>query len=178
MKFDSYVFLSKVFLFKNLSEESLREILSKTNTQIKKYSRKEEIYSPSSYESNLCFIINGECSVERIKCDGGSLPLNTLRPCQSFGIMTILSPDGEFPTRVIAKKETEILLISKDDTLRLINSYPAVAMNVIRFLSQKISFLNEKVATFSSPTVEEKLSNYILSEYKKSGKREICFMWQ
>ena len=48
-------------------------------------------------------------------------------------------------------------------------------MNVIKFMSKKIRFLNEKVATFSSPTVEEKLCNYILAEYKKYGEREICF---
>lgn len=175
MKFDTYEFLSKVFLFENISEQKLKNILLLLEPQVRKYARNEEIYSPGTSESDLCFVISGECSVERIKNDGLAIPLNSLKPFQSFGIMTILSPEGEFPTRVVAKKNTEILSISKSDTLGLINTYPEIAMNVINFLSGKIRFLNKKIATFSSPSVEEKLSNYILAEYKASGKSEISF---
>ncbi|MBE6643904.1 MAG: Crp/Fnr family transcriptional regulator [Ruminococcaceae bacterium] len=175
MKNNLIEFLTDVFLFSNVSQEKIIEILNGITPEIKKYSRKDEIYTPHDYEHKLCFILSGECTVERVRCDGNSVPLNTLKKGQSFGIMTILSCEEEFPTRVVAKRDSEILFISKTDTLRLIQTYPNIAMNVINFLAKKISFLNTKVATFSSSTVEAKLSNYILSECKKQMSAEISF---
>ena len=54
----------------------------------------------------------------------------------------------------------------------MIESSSAVAMNVIRFLAGKIDFLNQKIATFSSDTVEDKLANFLLNEHKKHGSNE------
>lgn len=178
MKKEICDFLSTVFLFQGVKKEIIADIIKKITPEIKLYARREKIYTPSDYEHKVGFIIRGECTVERIKGDGNSVPLNTLKTGQSFGIMTILSCDDEFPTRVIAKRETEILFLSKDDTLNLINGYPRIAMNVISFLSKKICFLNSKIATFSSASVEEKLSNYILSEYKRLGSDTIPFNCQ
>ena len=178
MKKDLSEFLSTVFLFKDVKKEAIADIINKIAPEIKLYGHKDEIYTPDDYEHKLGFIIKGECTVERIKNDGNSVPLNTLKSSQSFGIMTILSCEDEFPTRVVAKRESEILFISKSDTMMLIKAYPQIAMNVISFLSRKISFLNSKIATFSSATVEEKLSNYIFAEYKKLGTDAIPFNCQ
>ena len=178
MKKELCDFLSSVFLFNEVSRETVADILKTITPEIKLYAHKEEIYTPLDYEHKIGFLIKGECTVERIKNDGNSVPLNTLKPGQSFGIMTVLSCDEEFPTRIVAKRESEILFISKEDALKLINSYPKIAMNVISFLTKKICFLNSKIATFSSATVEEKLSNYILSEYKRIDSEVIPFNCQ
>ena len=175
MKVELCDFLSDVFLFSGIAQKEISSIIKDITPEIKSYTHKNEIYTPDDYEHKLCFILSGECTVERVKCDGNSVPLNTLRRGQSFGIMTILSCEDEFPTRVVAKRDSPILFISKEDTLYLINSYPKIAMNVISFLSKKVCFLNSKIATFSSATVEEKLSNYILSEYKRLKSTVIPF---
>lgn len=175
MRKNIYNFLANVFLFRNLPPETVEEAVKTINTEIKTFLPKECIYTPEDYEHKLCFIISGECAVERVRCDGGSIPLNLLRSGQSFGIMTILSIDEEFPTRVIAKKRSDILFISKEDALSLIRRYPEIAMNVIGFLANKITFLNQKIATFSSGNVEEKLANFILAEKKRQKSDVISF---
>ena len=175
MKNNLHDFLSCVFLFRGVDDKTLASVLKSITTEIKPYAHKDEIYTPSDYEHKLGFILDGECTVERVKGDGNSVPLNSLKKGDSFGIMAILSCEDEFPTRIVAKRNSEILFISKEDTLKIINKYPEIAMNVISFLANKISFLNGKIATFSSSSVEEKLSNYILSEYKKHKSDSIPF---
>ena len=162
-------FLSGVFLFQNVKTETLVDILQEISPEVKKYSHKEVIYTPNQYEKKIGFVISGECSVDRIKSDGSSVPLNTLKPGSSFGIMAILSSEEEFPTRITAIKASQILFISECDFLMLLKKHSQVAMNVICFLADKISFLNHKIATFASDSVEEKLSNYIFDKYKKFG---------
>ena len=175
MKFEILNFLSQVFLFNNVCEQDLNEIIKTISPEIIEYEPKAEIYTPNAYEHKIGFIVNGECAVERIKNDGNAVPLNTLRSGDSFGIMTVLSCSDEFPTKVVAKKKSRIVFITKKDTLYLINQHSQIAMNVISFLAKKIEFLNNKVATFSSDTVEEKLANFIFLEYKKRNSVEFPF---
>jgi hypothetical protein len=40
---------------------------------------------------------------------------------------------------------------------------------LIEFLTEKIEFLNKKIATFSSDSVEEKLASYLLMKSEKLG---------
>ena len=43
---------------------------------------------------------------------------------------------------------------------------PQIAFNIITFMANRIGFLNGKISTFSADNVEQKLANYILSEYR------------
>ena len=57
----------------------------------------------------------------------------------------------------------------------LAKRYPTVSLNIINFLVGRISFLNDKIATFSGSTVEEKLASYILYRRKVMGENEFPF---
>ena len=168
-------FLLKTFLFNSMDRDSAADIISRLDYEVKLFSHKESIYTPSQYEKKLGFIVYGDCIVEKLKADGSTVPLNILRSGDSFGILAVLSGDNEYPTQIIASHNSEILFISQKDLLSLINSYSSVAMNVITFLTKKIQFLNNKVFTFSSDTVEQKLASYILVEYKKRLTNEFSF---
>jgi len=178
MKFNLIDFLSEVFLFRSLSRETLNEIISEISPQIKEFSHKEAIYSPNDYEKKVGFIANGECVVEQLKNDGKTVPLNLLRVSDSFGIMAVLSDEPEFPTRVSAVKDTTVVFITKEKLLSVLERYPAVSVNLIYFLTEKISFLNKKISTFTSDTVEDKLSKFVLEEYRRLNSSEIPFNCQ
>lgn len=165
--------LPECFLFAGLSKDSQNEILCKITKEIKCYSAKEIIYSPNDFEKKIGIVISGECLIERVKSDGTHIPLNVAKSTDSFGIVAVLTETEEFPTQITAKKNTKILYVTKDELNKLIEQYPAVAKNVITFLSKKVVFLNSKIATFSSGTVEEKLASFILSEYTKTKKTEL-----
>ncbi len=162
-------FFSQTFLFKSIPKEKIENILANINPTITAYDRKKVIYSPEQYERRLGFVIRGECYIERIKNDGCAVPLNTVRAGRSFGIVSVISDTDEFPTRITASRDSEIVYLSKSDVVYIINKYPSVAHNIIHFLTDKVLFLNSKIATFSSDSVLEKLKSYLLSEYKKFG---------
>ena len=174
MKEDMIEFLSEVFLFQGISKEEIRLLFSDITTAIAEYRKGENIFLPEHKEEKIGFILSGECLVERVKTDGDAIPLNTLTKYGSFGILSILSVD-DYPTRIKASKDTRVLFINKKDALGLMENSSAVAMNVIKFLSNKIGFLNKKIATFSSDTVLQKLARHIYSLYQKSSSPLISF---
>ena len=141
MKFDLVDFLSGVFLFKSVDSESLGKITEELSPEIKEFSHKENIYSPNDYEKKVGFIVSGECVVEQLKYEDKAVPLNVLFPGDSFGIMAVLSDEPEFPTRVRALKDSRVVFITREKLLAVLEKSPTVSMNLICFLTEKITFL-------------------------------------
>lgn len=136
------------------------------------FERGEIIYSPRSYQRKIGFVVSGECEVCREKHDGGRVKLNTLSQGQSFGISTVFSSE-DFPTLIYATRRVEIVFITQGELEKLIDAIPAVALNIIKFQSDRITFLNKKIETFSAGSVEDKLACFILDEYRKFGERDL-----
>ena len=178
MKYEIIDVLSNVFLFNSVRRDTLSAIISDISPEIIEFHHREIIYSPTDYQKKIGFIACGECKVERVKADEKTVPLNLLKASDSFGIMAVLSDEEEFPTLITAVKDSTVIFITKDELLSVLKKYPTVAMNLIYFLSKKISFLNKKISTFTSDTVEDKLANLLLQEYKSSECVEIPFNCQ
>ena len=167
-------FFTNTFLFKNISDEKMEAILKTIKVEERNYQKGEKIYSPDEFYRKVCFIYQGECVVCR-QTNGSTIPLNNATKYDSFGILTCFSDCDDFPTVVTAKTACTILFIYADDLGKLIEQNSTISLNIITFLTQKINFLNDKIAAFSGGNIEEKLASYILSLVKKYNSLEFVF---
>ena len=168
-------FVSGLFLFRGIEPSKTDLLLKKIKPEIKSYLRTEKIYTPTDFYEKVGFVISGKCEVRRPDTPERHVTINTLNPGDPFGILAIFGERELFPTEIYATKNTSVLFIKKEDILWLIRQNGDVAINVITFMSTRISFLNEKIATFSGSTVEMKLASHLLSRYQKSGTLEFPF---
>ena len=171
MNKEHYVFITKLFPFRDLKEKQLDAIFNDASVDIKTFVKDSVIYAPDSYEKRVGFVIDGECSVERKRSDGDKMTLNTLTKFSSFGIMAVLSGKDEYPTIIRAARTSTVMFIDGDDMIAIIKKYPTVAMNVMRFLADRVSFLNEKINTLSEKSTLSRLANHLLRCYKTGGER-------
>ena len=162
-------FASSRFLFEGISDTVIEGILDSPGVELRSFTRGETIYSPTEYEKKLGFVASGKCEVKITKNDSPPTVLNTLGIRDAFGVLAVFSDCTEYPTEIIASKNSEILFISKEWALSLVNKYPEIAMNVIRFLSGRISYLNNQLATFSGTRVEHRLASYLFRLYQNHG---------
>lgn len=162
-------FFKQTFLFRNIDDAEIRRFISCAEPQIRCFERGDQIFTPECFEKKLGFVISGECEVRRMHEDTSCLILNALKKYDSFGIISIFSNTAEYPSYIYASRKCEVCFIKSEDLIRLIESDKRVALNLINFLTTKIEFLNEKIRTFASVSVEKKLASYLLSEYKKNG---------
>ncbi len=169
MKTDTinFDFFEKIFIFKSIAPEAISQLLPKLDIRVRTFEKGDIIYSPEKFECELGFVVDGECSVCRIRNNGSLLPLNLLHKSDSFGITAVFSDEEAFPTVIYAKKATKVVFISKKSLIDTLNGNPEVAMNIISFLTNRIEFLNKKIATLSSCGCEEKLARLLLSESVK-----------
>lgn len=167
--------LRSSFLFCDLDDDEFESALSLLEPEINEYVRGETIFSPEMYSKKIGFVISGECEV--LKCHESSrdIKLKTVSPSGSFGIIGAISDSAEYPTTVRAKKSTTVLFLTRDDLYCLIEHYHKISLCVIRFLADRIHFLNEKIATFSSADVVKKLSSYLVCLYHSAADTKIPF---
>ena len=156
------------FLFKGLSDAEISDLVRRISPKIEEFPRGSTVCSKDTSDKEIGLIIEGKCEVRHTRSDGNVVVINVLKEGGSFGVLSAFS-DNEFPTEIVAVKNSRIALFKKEDVVFLIKSKGEIALNLIDFLVNRIEFLNEKIQTFSGGSVEQKLSSYLLSESKTKG---------
>lgn len=158
--------LSNFFLFRDLDQKTIEHILFNYPPEIIFFKRGEIVFPTIRKSDGVGIVLEGKCEVRRTRCDSNNVVLNVLAPYDSFGILSVFSND-KFPTDIFASTNSKIMFFTKDQIIEIVNNYSQISMNLIQFLANRVSFLNEKIATFSESTVEKKLALYILNEVNK-----------
>ncbi len=158
-----------VFLFDGIPDNILGRVLEKYPPEIREYKKGDLILSEENNSHTVGFLLLGECEVRRKRPSGNDVILNILKRSESFGILSVFSDNDGYPTEIFARKNTAVLFFTREDILSMIKDHPEISMNIIRFLTERIQFLNKKITAFSGGSVEEKLSAYLYSEYEIRG---------
>ena len=156
--------LAQSFLFKGIAPENVALILKNISLLIQAYEKDETICSPTNFERRIGIVVSGRCKVCQTRSSDEYVVINSLSRGQSFGVVSVLTNAEKFPTHIIACKQTKIVFLDSDTVHTLIESNTQIAKNIISFLAERIAFLNNKVSTFSSGSVEEKLAKFLVSQ--------------
>ncbi len=169
------IFLMNTFLFDGLSNDERMRLINILPVIKVQYFRGDVIYSPSGFERRIGFVYDGECAVTSPSSQDSQVTFNRLKAGASFGVTTLFSEKNEFPTVVLAKTNCSVLFIEFEQIQQLIEQNKQIALNIMRFMTNRIEFLNERIASFSAGTVERKLVAYILENIKRTDELEFCF---
>ncbi|MBQ3866788.1 MAG: Crp/Fnr family transcriptional regulator [Clostridia bacterium] len=97
----------------------------------------------------------------------GDTLLNRIAPGGLYGVASLYGQGEGAPTRLVAQDPCRILLFTEDE-LEEITEDRMIRRNLFSFLSDRIRFLNRKVATFSAPSARRKLAMFLL-ERERDG---------
>ncbi len=159
--------LEGLFLFDGIAPSNYIKIVEKYSPAVCEYSKGDIIFSKEEHREVVGFVLSGECEVHRPRGERDVI-LNTLLPKSSFGILSVFSNE-DYPTKIFARKNTAVLFFSKNDILNMCEEEPIISLNIIKFLSERIAFLNKKIAAYTGSSVEEMLATFLYNEYKKRG---------
>ena len=117
---------------------------------------------------SIGLICSGEANIYSRSGNSRAL-LRKLGRGDVFGAATLFGGDGSFVTDIITKKEVGALFFSYGFCEKLVRSSPEFALCYIGFLSDRIRFLNSRIASYTAPDAEQKLVRFLL-EQSKNGK--------
>lgn len=147
-------------LFAGICQKTLSSALDVD--AISEFSVGQEIYSPKSSEKKLGIILSGTASVFSADENNGVL-LRILEKGDTFGVANLFSKRERFISIIVAKKGCRVLFFSEAATERLLREDPVFCMNYIRFLSDRICFLNTKISCFTAGSPERRLAFFLLA---------------
>lgn len=111
----------------------------------------------------MAVMIEGKASVLSDASDQG-VCLRFLQAGDVFGVAGIYGcQEMQYETIIRANSTCTIFMLPAPIVQKLILHSPAIAENYIRFLSDRIRFLNKKISVFTAGTAEAKLAMYLLS---------------
>lgn len=154
-------------LFEKLTEDDFTGLLKKLPSSTEEFSSGCMIYSPSDFRKCLGIIVKGSAVVSK---ESGML-MSILSPGDVFGIPVLFS-DKPFPTLVTAKENCRVCFIEKELFIEMMAGSRALAENYLSLLSNRIVYLNEKIARISAPTPADKLKSYLESTADRLNSQE------
>ncbi len=161
-------FLKTVFLFSCMSDQEIALLQNEVNFVVSDFKRGECIFCKNSNEKKIGFVYSGKCEVREVKNDGSYSVLNQLNVADSFGLLSVFS-DEEFPTEIFALTNSKILFLSENDVKAMLTKNAKISVNLIKFMAERISFLNKKIKTFTGTRVEDRLFSYLLGKWRDNG---------
>lgn len=154
-KKDIVAILSDSFLFSDCSEKLLESVYSECEERC--FSSGEDIISEG--DSCLYIIISGVASVYT-RDDSHELLLRTLGAGDTVGVATLFGTEPAV-SRILAKEETHVLTISDTAVKTILSKDSNTALRYISFLSDRIRFLNRRIALLSAGSAERRLAAWL-----------------
>lgn len=117
------------------------------------------------YQNNMIgIILSGSATVKRTNDIGDSITIRTMYSGELFGAVSILGEWKNGMSSIIANESCNILYINEQTFTKILKQYPQISINYIKFLTEKIRFLNRKLDAFTAKSTEERLYEFLLSQ--------------
>jgi CRP-like cAMP-binding protein len=139
--------LSALELFKNASPAVIKLALSADDCNIQVFGSNEKIYIPGQKGVALGIILRGKA--EAFSADPGKdVLIRTLSAGDMFGVSSLFDKDAAFSSKIVSKGAARVLFISESSLSQLIENDQTIMYNYIKFMADRIRYLNEKIMYF------------------------------
>lgn len=160
--------LREIKIFKNLSDQDLDLIRSKTEFIEKTYSKGENIFRINDRSTDLFYLMEGSLNVYQIDSNGKRFIFQNFNKPTLFGeVYSYLGEPFDFDCECAV--DSKILIIKNFRKIFEVPCPEDFLRSYINFLSQKCLALSKKNQITSQASLRQKIGKYLL-ENEKDGK--------
>lgn len=149
-------------LFRGAPEMVLRKVLAATDCEVRDFEKRETVYSGKSFSRSLGVVLDGSLRVTKDNADGHAMIMSTLVSGSLFGAAALFNDEEQYATNITALEASRIVFFSQRLVERMIRREPQIAENYIKYLSERILFLNKKMYLLTAGTAEQRLAGFLL----------------
>jgi len=147
-------------LFSVVDQDMLDQFIQHHDCKLIYYHPGDTIAFEVDSRKAIAVVIKGAANVFRVG-QGSPVLLTTLTAGQTFGAASLFSDSEKPVTHIVAKGHCYVFYMPDYLFENLLYHDRKLAMAYIRFLSDRIRFLNKRIAELSAPAVEQKLAKYL-----------------
>lgn len=160
--------LTSVELFGEMHEEEIDDLTALA--QIKKLSKDTTVFHAGDPADAVFVVASGRVKVVITSSDGKEFILTVLGAGQVFGEMALLE-SAPRSASVVTLSTVEVLVISRVDFQRLLDSNPRISLRLMAILSRRLRRANAKMESLAYMDVAGRLARYLLDLARDHGQR-------
>ena len=160
--------LASVELFGEMNEEEIDDLTALA--QIKQLEKDNTIFHAGDPADAVFVVASGRVKVVITSSDGKEFILTVLGAGQVFGEMALLE-SAPRSASVVTLSAVEVLIISRTDFQRLLESNPRISLRLMAILSRRLRRANSKMESLAYMDVAGRLARYLLDLARDHGQR-------
>ena len=172
---EDYSNMQKCRLFDGCTAEEIRRFLDESEVKVCHFTGRETV-APALRSGGWGIVLSGSVRIYSGGDGEGSMLLNVVGEAQPFDIAALAGcRSNPMMSEAKAAGRSRVAFIGTTEPTCLMERHPKIAANVMGFFCGRIAFLNRKIHTLSRGTAEQRLADYLLSEFTTdSGRPEVC----
>jgi CRP-like cAMP-binding protein len=160
--------LSSVELFAEMNDSELDELTGLA--QVRKLEKDTTVFHAGDPADAVFVVASGRVKVVITSSDGKEFILTVLGPGQVFGEMALLE-SAPRSASVVTLSAVEVLVMSRADFQRLLDSNPRISQRLMAILSRRLRRANAKMESLAYMDVAGRLARYLLDLARDHGQR-------
>lgn len=158
--------LKKIELFKNLSDDELKELEPYLVTS--SYYKKKDIFSEGDPPEWFFIVSKGKVKITKLSHDGKEIILEIISPTDIFGGVAVIR-GFPYPANAVAMEDTEVLKVSRKNLMRLVDRFPNLMYCIALQLGDRMKSSYDSLKNIALERVEARIAALLLKLSNKVG---------
>lgn len=137
--------------------------------KVRGYGRGETIFLEGDPCRHFFLVEEGEVKIYKVLESGRELILDIFHPGEAFGEVALVD-GGEFPANAIAMDTANVLTLSRDDYMRMLERFPEISRAIIRDLSLRLHAMRRRVEVLGEGGVQSRIAQMLQIYARQMGK--------
>lgn len=171
-----YLFLSKTVLFRGISPDEVKSMMSCLQAFTKSYPRGTIIHHAGNAIHSVGMVLSGSVSIESDDIWGNKSILDRVAPGQIFAENYACLPNELLMVNVVAVESTEILFLNTEKMFTVCSNtcmfHSKLVRNMLSISAQKSLNLSRRIMHTSSKSIRGRLLSYLSFQATKHGSLE------
>ena len=156
--------LSQCPICSAIAPQNLNDLLDNMEYKTEKYSKGTTVARQGNQLKHLYLLIKGTVKTEMITENGGLLTIEIIKAPRPLASAFLFAQNNTFPVDVTAVDECLILMIPKEEIIKLFQKDAAFLQRYIMYNSNITQFLSNKLQVLTIKTIKGKLAHYLLEQ--------------
>lgn len=156
--------LSQCPICSAIAPENLKELFANMEYKVEQYSKGATIARQGSQLKHLYILLKGAVKTEMITENGGLLTIEVIKAPRPLASAFLFAQNNTFPVDVTATEDSLILMIPKEEVIKLFQKDAAFLQQYITYNSNVTQFLSQKLQVLTIKTIKGKLAHYLLEQ--------------
>ena len=158
--------LNKIDLFKNLSEEELKEL--EPYLVMASFKKKDDIFAEGDPPEWFYIVSKGKVKITKLSHEGKEIILEIISPYDIFGGVAVLR-NFPYPANAIAMEDSEVVKISRKNLMRLVDRFPNLMHCIALKLGDRMKSSYDSLKNIALERVEARIAALLLKLANKVG---------